>query len=177
MKRTLILSVIGRDRPGLTRVIADAVLAAGGNWMESQLARMGGRYVGAVLVSLPAENAAKLETTIRAIDPAGLTVSVAPADDEDRAPATGRDVQLELLGQDRPGIVREVSAVLADLGVNITSLETGVEPAAWSGGDLFRARADLVLPDGLSDQSLSEALETISAEIQVDIALRAAVKP
>ena len=175
LDRTLILSVIGKDKPGLTRIIAEAVHDAGGNWLESQLSRIGGRYVGAVLVAVPSGDAARLEQAIRAIDPAGLTVTVAPADNEGALPSAAVEtVRLELVGQDTPGIVREVSAVLADLSVNIVALETSVEPAAWSGGALFRAVADLVLPGNLSTRHLSEALEHISAEIQVDIDLKPA---
>ena len=50
----LVLSVVGSDRPGLTRALAAAVLSAGGNWLESHLSRLGGLYVGSVLVELPA---------------------------------------------------------------------------------------------------------------------------
>eukprot|EP01041_Mallomonas_annulata_P034880 gene34880-57733_t len=49
---TLILSVIGSDRPGLTQALANAVLSAGGNWLESHLSRLGGLYVGSVRVEL-----------------------------------------------------------------------------------------------------------------------------
>ena len=52
---SVILSVIGSDRPGLTEALAGAVLAAGGNWLESHLSRLGGLYVGSVLVELEPE--------------------------------------------------------------------------------------------------------------------------
>ena len=52
MTARVILSVVGSDRPGLTQALADAVMAAGGNWLESHLSRLGGTYVGSVLVAL-----------------------------------------------------------------------------------------------------------------------------
>ena len=51
---SVILSVIGSDRPGLTEALADAVLSAGGNWLEGHLSQLGGLYVGSVLVALDA---------------------------------------------------------------------------------------------------------------------------
>jgi glycine cleavage system regulatory protein len=169
MDRTLILTAIGSDRPGLTSALAAAVHEAGGNWLESHLSRMAGKYVGSVLVQLAAEDAGRLEAAIRRIDPVGLTVAIADAGEAVR-PA-GRAVRLDLVGADHPGIVREVTAALADLGVNIESLETGVEPMAESGGDLFRAAAELIVPRSLDPRDVAAALERISAEVMVDITL------
>src|SRR3954452_493694 len=95
---TLLLSVIGSDRPGLTQALADAVLAAGGNWLESHLSRLGGQYGGSVLVELPEEGLARLEQAAREIDTAGLKVALVGADEESR-PA-GQPLMLELVGQD-----------------------------------------------------------------------------
>jgi len=48
----IVLSVTGSDRPGLTSAVAEAVVSAGGNWLEGHLSRLGGLYVGSVLVEL-----------------------------------------------------------------------------------------------------------------------------
>lgn len=167
MQQSVILTVVGSDRPGLTRAIADAVYAAGGNWLESHLSRLGGKYVGSVLVELPDERLAELELAARAIDAVGLTVAIVPA-----APvANGRDGQplgIEIVGQDRPGIVREVTTVLAGLDVNIEDFSSEIEGSAWSGAPLFRGRAKLLLPAHVSTDQVRAALEEISSEIMVD---------
>lgn len=172
MNQSVILTVVGSDRPGLTRAIADAVYAAGGNWLESHLARLGGKYVGSVLVELPADRLAKLEDAARAIDAEGLTVALLPA----AGPQTsgrGQPLDIEIVGQDRPGIVREVTTVLAGLDVNIEDFTTAIEGSAWSGAPLFRGRAKLLLPAGTSTDRVREALERISGEIMVDFAVQA----
>lgn len=169
MTTKVILSAIGSDRPGLTQALADAVYAAGGNWLESHLTRLAGKYVGAVLVELDADKLPALERGVQAVDAAGLRVSIVPAEDvseQARAPLT-----IEVVGQDRPGIVREVTSVLARLGVNIDDLATGTENVAWSGEQLFRATARLTLPGDVNADQVSEALEAISGEIMVDIAV------
>lgn len=173
MTKSVILTVVGSDRPGLTQALADAVLAAGGNWLESHLAKLGGKYVGSVLVELPEAGVAALESAARGIDALGLSVAVLDAAEdasENRAPA-GQALLLELVGQDRPGIVREVTSVLAGLNVNIEDLATSVENSSWSGERLFRATARLVVPDGTSPDELRDALERISGEIMVDFSL------
>lgn len=167
---TLILSVIGSDRPGLTRSLAAAVLSAGGNWLESRLSRLGGLYVGSVLVEIDAARAEDLRAAVRAVDAEGLEVRIAPAS-ETVPEAGGERVRLDLVGQDRPGIVHQVTAVLSGLEANIEAFHTALDIEPHSGGRLFRMDARLQLPPGLAAADVQSALEDISAEIMVDIAL------
>src|SRR3954469_17876069 len=109
MTVSVILTVVGSDRPGLTQALADAVLAAGGNWLESHLSRLGGLYVGSVLVALEADKVDGLLAAVRAVDAQGLEVRIAPAVEgpPPGAGAIGEALQFSLVGQDRPGIVRQ----------------------------------------------------------------------
>jgi glycine cleavage system regulatory protein len=165
-----VLSVVGSDRPGLTRSLAAAVLGAGGNWLESHLSRLGGLYVGSVLVELPADGVETLRAAVSAVDGTGLEVRLAPASAEAAAPE-GEALSLELVGQDRPGIVNQVTAVLSDLGANIETFDTRLSVEAHSGAPLFHMAARLRLPAGLAAGAAQAALEDISGEIMVDIAL------
>jgi glycine cleavage system regulatory protein len=171
MTVSVILTVVGSDRPGLTQALADAVLAAGGNWLESHLSRLGGKYVGSVLVELPEEGLAKLEQAAREIDAVGLKVALIGADQDSRS--EGQPLTLDLVGQDRPGIVREVTAVLAGLGVNIEDFATSRSNSSMSGALLFRASARLMVPAGTSPDTVQQALERISGEILVDFSMSA----
>jgi len=165
----VILSAVGSDRPGLTQSLADAVLAAGGNWLESHLSRLGGKYVGSVLVEIEEDKLPVLERQIRDVDAAGLHVSIVAAGEEPATPA--HLVSIELVGQDRPGIVREVTAVLANLSVNIEDFGSGTENSSWSGERLFRATARLSIPADTSFEQVRAALEAISGEIMVDLTI------
>jgi glycine cleavage system regulatory protein len=100
------------------------------------------------------------------VDAAGLKVTIAAASQAE--PPAGTPLDLSLVGQDRPGIVKEVSAALARLGVNIEELETGTEAESWSGNQLFRATLALRVPAGISAAAVQDALEAISGEIMVD---------
>ncbi|MGA0601486.1 glycine cleavage system protein R [Caulobacter sp. KR2-114] len=166
-----VLSVVGSDRPGLTQALAAAVLSAGGNWLESHLSRLGGLYVGSVLVDLAAEDVEGLRAAVGAVDAHGLQVRIAPALDVAAAPAEGEALQFSLVGQDRPGIVNQVTAVLSGLGANIESFRTWISAEAHSGAPLFNMHAQLRLPPGLSVDRAQAALEAISAEVMVDVSL------
>ena len=164
-----VLSVVGSDRPGLTKALAAAVLSAGGNWLESHLSRLGGLYVGSVLVALPAEGVDALRTAVGAVDAHGLEVRIAPAV-ETPGPA-GEALLFALVGQDRPGIVNEVTAALSALGANIETFRTWILGEPHSGAPLFNMEAHLRLPADLQAGAVQAALEDISAEIQVDISI------
>ncbi|MCR5879146.1 glycine cleavage system protein R [Phenylobacterium sp. J367] len=166
---SVILSVVGSDRPGLTGILADAVLSAGGNWLESHLSRLGGLYVGSALVEIDDGKVDALRAAVRAVDAEGLEVRITPA--VEAPEAAGEALQLSLVGQDRPGIVRQVTSAISGLDVNIEALDTRLAPEPHSGAPLFHLDARLRLPSAVSAATLQAALEQISAEIMVDIAL------
>lgn len=165
----LVLSVAGSDRPGLTKALAAAVLSAGGNWLESHLSRLGGLYVGSVLVELDQGKVDALRAAVSAVDAAGLEVRIAPAGA--RTGAAGETLEFSLVGQDRPGIVNQVTKAVSDLGANIETFETWLTSEAHSGAPLFHMAANLRLPVGLSAAKVQAALEAISGEIMVDVAV------
>ncbi|MDP1632974.1 MAG: ACT domain-containing protein [Caulobacter sp.] len=167
---TLILSVVGSDRPGLTQALAGAVFSAGGNWLESHLSRLGGLYVGSVRVEVAAEGVEALRAAVQAVDAQGLEVRIAPAV-ETPGEGGGDAMLFSLVGQDRPGIVRQVTAVLSGLDVNIEAFDSRLSTEAHSGAPLFHTEARLRLPAGLTAGAVQAALEAISGEIMVDISL------
>jgi glycine cleavage system regulatory protein len=166
----MVLSVIGSDRPGLTQALAASVLAAGGNWLESHLSRLGGLYVGSVLVELEASAMDRLRSAIDAVDAHGLEVRIAPALEADVA--DGEVLHFVLVGQDRPGIVNQVTAVLRDLDTNIETFKSWISAEPYSGAPLFNMETRLRLAPGLKADKVQETLEAISAEIMVDVSLR-----
>jgi glycine cleavage system regulatory protein len=165
----VILSVIGSDRPGLTEALAGAVLSAGGNWLESHLSRLGGLYVGSVLVALETDRIDGLRSAVRAVDEQGLEVRIVPT--VEGPGAVGEALQFSLVGQDRPGIVHQVTAILSGLDVNIETFDTRISAEPHSGAPLFHMEARLRLPPGLPAGGVQVALQEISAEIMVDISL------
>src|SRR6202790_177624 len=131
----MVLSVVGSDRPGLTQALAAAVVSAGGNWLESHLSRLGGLYVGSVLVELGSDGVDGLRSAVHTVDAHGLEVRIVPA--IEGPGSAGEALHFGLVGQDRPGIVNQVTGVLSRLGANIETFETWVDAEAHSGAPLF----------------------------------------
>jgi glycine cleavage system regulatory protein len=164
-----VLTVIGSDRPGLTKALAAAVLTAGGNWLESRLSLLGGLYVGSVLIDLKQDRFDALRAAVQAVDAEGLEVRITSTVQEPGV--AGEALHFTLVGQDRTGIVDQVTAVLSGLDANIESVETWVDAEPHSGAALFHMEASLRLPPTLHADRVQAALQDISSEIMVDIAV------
>jgi glycine cleavage system regulatory protein len=167
---TLVLTVIGPDRPGLVDTLSTAVAAHGANWLESRMAHLSGHFAGLLRVSVPAAQAPALRDALRALEREGLRVLVESGGVAELAPGD-RTLALELVGLDRPGIIREVSRALAQRGVNVEELDTRCESAPMSGETLFRARARLRAPSSTPLEELRATLEKIAGELMVDVSL------
>jgi glycine cleavage system regulatory protein len=164
---SLVVTVIGEDRPGIVESISELVLAAGGNWEESRMARLAGKFAGILRVNVDPARSGHLASALTSLESRGLTVVVAPSGTVEQ-PAL-RAIGLELVGHDRPGIVRDISRVLAERGVNIEELETKLTSAPDSGDALFLARARLRTPPDLTLQELRGVLESLAFDLMVDL--------
>jgi glycine cleavage system regulatory protein len=170
MRDTLVLTVIGADRTGLVESLAKPIAAAGGNWEESRMARLAGQFAGILLVTVEQSRTDELVAGLRGLEVVGLQVTVRPTTGAAHPPAA-MPIHLELTGQDRPGIVRDVSRVLAERGVNVEELESEVASAPMSGERMFTARARLLVPPGLELADLRARLEALASELMVDLTL------
>jgi glycine cleavage system regulatory protein len=170
MQRMLVMTVIGADRPGLVDSVASLVAAHSGNWLESRMSRLGGQFAGILRVEVPGEKESSLVAALQKLDAQGLTVVVHP-DQPKPTPPVARLSVLEIVGQDRPGIVREISHVLASFGVNVEELQTECASAAMSGETLFKARARLSLPATCNAAEVRQKLEKIAEDLIVEISL------
>jgi glycine cleavage system regulatory protein len=170
MQRMLVMTIIGQDRPGLVDSVAAVVAAQGGNWLESRMSRLGGQFAGILRVEVPAEKEQALILELRKLESRGLTV-VVHSDQPRPGPAAGRQSVLEIVGQDRPGIVREISHALAGFGINVEALETERSSAAMSGETLFKAKARLSIPESCDTAQVRQQLEKIAADLIVEISL------
>lgn len=170
MQRALVMTIIGKDRPGLIESVAAIVAEHGGNWLESRMSRLGGQFAGILRVETPSDSESSLQAGLRALDGRGLTVVVQP----DQAPPPAGPAELnslDIIGHDRPGIVRQISRTLAQHGVNVEELETECASAPMSGEALFKAHARLSIPQTCNTAALREDLEKIAADLIVEISL------
>jgi glycine cleavage system regulatory protein len=171
MSSNLILTIIGPDRPGLVESLATTIAAHGGNWLESRMGHLGGQFAGILRVQAPEKSVEPMTRDLRKLE--SIQVSVlsdhdAPSEVSDSAKKT---LNLEVIGHDRPGIVSEISGVLAGFKVNVEELETERLSAPMSGEMMFQARARIALPRSCEEGEVRAELEHIASDLMVELRL------
>ena len=168
MKTYLVMTVLGTDRPGLVSSLADTVAAHGGNWLESRMAKLAGQFAGIIRIECPSDAADALTAELQAPN-TGLTVTLAR--EEEAEPAARRTLAVDVMGHDRPGIVKELTAAVASAGGNIEELTTGLESAPMSGHLMFRAQGVISIPEDTDVSILTDAIEHLGGDLTVDVSI------
>lgn len=169
MTQFLVLTVIADDKPGIVEQLAATITRHGGNWLESRMAQMAGKFAGILSVSVADTDQAALLDGLAALSARGIVVNAeaGAADSSDDSV----ELTLSLVGNDRPGIVKEVSQALASMHVNVLELTTECSSAEMSAVPLFKADALLRVPASFDTDILAAALENISNDLMVEIRL------
>lgn len=166
---SLVLTVVGDDRAGLVAALADVVTAHGGNWEHSQLAELAGTFAGIVVVAVPDERVAEFTAALTELD--GLLKVTAHPGAAAEVPTHWQGLTLSVLGNDHPGIIRDISAALSRHQLSIESLTSQTLDAPMSGGRLFEAQVVARVPEGADLGEIRADLERLASEILVDLAL------
>lgn len=167
MNTYLVLTVIGDDKPGLVESLSSVIAEHQGNWLESSMSQLAGKFAGILKLSVSKENAESLVAGLQGLSAdLKIVIEEASAAETEEAPRT---VELSLVGNDRPGIVREISHALAVLSVNVEQLTTECAPAPMSGAQLFKTRALLRVPHELALENLQNELEGLADDLMVEI--------
>lgn len=169
MATYLVLTIIGDDKPGLVELLSETIARHSGNWLESNMAHLAGKFVGILRVSVDdlhadalVQELQKLSSVLRlVVEKVSMT----------EPPASQRTLRLTLVGNDRPGIIKEISRALAAQHVNVEELTTQCSSAPMSGEPLFNAQALLKVPADLDLHDLQRQLERLADDLIVEINL------
>lgn len=170
MEKHLILSVLSDDRPGVIKHIAELVTRHEGNWLESRLTQLAGKFAGVIRVNVKEGRVQDLERALEALKERGIRVlvenlqNVSPQD-------VSRRATFSALGPDRPGIVLEIAQALTQYNINIADLNTNCSSTPYSGEPLFAAEGVLNVPSGTDLEQLGVQLDAIADALGIDITL------
>ncbi|MFA5265189.1 MAG: ACT domain-containing protein [Opitutaceae bacterium] len=171
MLSNLTMTIIAGDRPGLVQLVADRVAAHGGNWLESRMCRLGGQFAGIVRVAVPSDKASSLEKSLSELEKQGLRILIHTEGAAEISSKKGTLVKLDIVGHDRPGIVRQITSVLASHGVNVEEFGSECVNSPMDGAQLFQAHALVLIPPSIPLSLLRGELEKIASDLMVDVQL------
>ena len=167
---SIVITIVSRDKPGIVDTLSHLVTEHEGNWTESSMMSLAGQFAGIVLAQIPGGRSEAFLAAVRRLDSQGMDIVARPAGPAEPG-VEFSEHHIELVGQDRPGIVAEITSVLARHGVNVRELETTVQSASMSGESLFIAHAQLEVPTDADLELLRDNLESLANELMVDLSL------
>lgn len=167
MNACVVMTVLCPDRTGVVQLLSETIADHGGNWLESRMARLAGQFAGILRVECEEAKLDGLVAALESLKSAGLSVQIERESAE--AEVERLLVKLDVVGNDRPGIVKALSAAIAGAGANVEDLHTALESAPMSGHPLFHAKGVLALSEGGSAKALIEAIELLGDDLAVSI--------
>ncbi len=167
---SLVVSIMGPDRHGIVSLLAERAQRYGANWAASRMTRLAGEFAGMVHFEVPREHADAMEAALRLLASSGLQVTVARSDSA-VVPDTMRGFELELVGDDRVGIVSRLTSMLAERGISIENIHTELTRNGVSGKQTFKIGAHLLVPAALPVDELRRDIGALASEMMLDVAL------
>jgi glycine cleavage system transcriptional repressor len=162
----LAVTLIGHDRPGIIADATSALAELGGNLEDSTMTILRGHFTMVLLVSTTAP-LDEVEAELATLTGDGtLEVSVRELFEEQGAgPADVTPYLLSVHGADHPGIVSEITAVVASAGGNVTDFSTRLT------GGLYVLLAEVDLPNSVDIDALRARLARSSEALDVEASL------
>ena len=159
------MTVIGPDRPGLVEALSSTIERHQGTWLESRMANLAGFFAGIVRIECPTGQSAALLEALKTLE--GLSVHA--IEESPMEPAAMRTLYFDVIGNERPGIIRQLAAAIAEAGGNVEELNTDLESAPMSGHPVFHATGVLCFPVGGEPDRLIAALEHLGPDLSVSL--------
>ena len=168
MHKPIVLTIIAEDQPGIVNQVSQVLKEHGGNWTRSSMSHLAGRFAGILMANLPGDREQDCLDALRALHDQGIEV-IAKRGEASAENDESQTFLLEVVGNDRPGIVADMTRVIAAHGVSIHGLKTAVESASMSGGELFRANAKLSVPETSNIDAVAQELESMANDLMVEL--------
>ncbi len=168
MNNSIVLTVICEHRPGIIQTVSSTLKKHGGNWTHSSMSTLAGQFAGILLASVPSANADACLAELRDLEDQGIHITAEICESQPEPENTGR-FSLDLVGNDQPGIVHTITSLLAKHNISVHNLETSVESGSMAGGTIFRAKAQLQVPESTDISDLEHEIEDLANDLMVDI--------
>lgn len=175
MKKTIIITAIGKDRPGIVAAVSKVLYETGCNIEDSSMTILGNDFAMILMVTLPKQGSISLLdkklTTVR--NKFGLSITLRPLKPAELKSAdTGNTVpcMISVYGTDKAGIVYRISDFLARNKVNITDVETKIISPDLNPVYVMMLEVNVPAPTRLPQ--VTKALAALAHELHIDITIK-----
>lgn len=142
----LVVSVIGKDQPGIVDKLSQCILDAGGNIADSRMTVLGGDFAVILMVCGNWNSIAKLEDQLPGVAQA-LEMTLTLRRTESRA-AEGNLLPygVDVVALDHPGIVHHLASFFSARAINIQDMSTSTYSAAHTGTPMYSVHMTVEIP-------------------------------
>ena len=170
MRKNLVMTVTGHDRIGIVEHVTRLILEFGGNVESSRMARLGGEFAILMLVSVPARKFDDLRQGVRGLRGEGYKVTTRQTERGLAASYAGwMPYQVKVSGADHEGIIHDLTEHLAERGINIETMDTGMVRAPMSNTPLFTMTAVVIVPPDTPAHDWRDELVEAGDKLNVDV--------
>lgn len=166
MNHWYMLTLVGKDRPGIVAHVSSALFEGGCNLGEATMMRLGGNFSIMLMVQSELNSKGLHDLVMPVAESMGLHLHVDHIEGGLHQ-HLDPDVRITVYGADRAGIVAKVTGALAEAGLHILDLESDV--AGSSDKPIYIMHIEGHAAEGI--EALKSALEVVHKEgIEVQIA-------
>lgn len=167
----LVISALGRDRPGIVNDLSEYVLESGCNIIDSRMTVLGGEFAIMMMVEGNWNAIGKLEALLPGLESRlDLTITTKRTQDT-RGHSGGLPYTVEVITLDHPGIVHQLAGFFSSRGINIHNLYTDSYRAAHTGTPMFSATLTINVPSDTHIAQLREEFLDFCDTLNLDAVL------
>lgn len=171
MNKSLVISALGNDKPGIVNELSKAILDQGGNISESRMTVLGGEFAMMLLVT---GNNECIDNIISKLEETGQNLNLTLIAKETQSQESNDKrlpYQITVVSMDHPGIVHNISDFLSNRDLNIEEIETKTYPAAHTGTPMFSLDMTISVPADSSVRSLRDEFIIFCDDLNLDASL------
>ena len=171
MNKHLVISALGKDRPGIVNELSKAILDCGGNVEDSRMTVLGGEFALILLVSGHWSAIAKLEHQLPVLEKK-LELTLLSRHTEPRSVRANMvPYVVDVVAMDHSGIVHDIAEFFATRQINIEEMSTWTYPAAHTGTPMFSLNMTVSVPSNLNIGRLRQEFTEFCDVLNLDATL------
>jgi glycine cleavage system transcriptional repressor len=170
-KNLLVISALGKDRPGIVDQFSGAVHSMGCNILDSRMMVLGGEFAVLMLVEGNWNTLAKLEDALPSLQNR-LDLVITSKRTEERQPSNELlPYAVDVVSLDHPGIVHSLAGFFSERSINIEELVTSSYAAAHTGTPMFSVHMSVGIPANIHIASLRDEFMEFCDSMNLDAVL------
>jgi glycine cleavage system transcriptional repressor len=167
----LVISALGKDRPGIVNQLSKAIYELDCNISDSRMTVLGGEFAILLMIEGPWNRLAMLEDQVPELqEKLDLTITTKRTG-ERAGKANLLPYGVDVVSLDHPGIVYSLASFFSDKNINIEDMTTGSYAAAHTGTPMFSVRMSIGIPADIHIAALRDEFMDFCDSMNIDAVL------